>query len=280
MLGGNHTITDYTEFGLGSINPFRYRSYYYDTEIGLYYLKSRYYDPQTGRFISMDDISYLEPNYINGLNLYAYCLNNPIKHIDPNGNFVITIGSLITAAIIGAVVGGAIGGVYGGVTAASTGQNIFAGVMIGILGGLIMGAGAGVAGVFLAPAMAGASITFATATGATFVMGTAISTTAAVAIGIGTAFVSGAIGGAVVDVATQWANYGTINSVGSIGISALQWGVINTLNAFLGSSIEALSIFDIGIGFSKTAATIVSIITNIITGKLGLDMDVFRSKKG
>lgn len=283
---GNHKVLnpDGTESTdntfVGNINPIRYRSYYFDTETGLYFLQTRYYDPQIGRFINIDDISYLEPESINGLNLYAYCLNNPIKHIDPNGNFVITIGSLITAAIIGAVVGGAIGGVYGGVTAASTGQNIFAGIMIGILGGAIMGAGAGVAGVFLAPAMAGASITFATATGATFVMGTAISTTAAVAIGIGTAFVSGAIGGAVVDVATQLANYGTINSVGSIGISALQWGVINTLNAFLGSSIEALSIFDIGIGFSKTAATIVSIITNITTGKLGLDMDVFRSKKG
>ena len=63
---GNHIVTDYTEFGLGQINPIRYRSYYYDTETGLYYLKSRYYDPQTGRFISMDNISYLDPETIGG----------------------------------------------------------------------------------------------------------------------------------------------------------------------------------------------------------------------
>ena len=94
---GNHTITDYTEFGLGSINPFRYRSYYYDTETGLYYLKSRYYDPQTGRFINIDDISYLDPETIGGANLYTYCLNNPIKYVDPSGNSVIM--SLICASI-------------------------------------------------------------------------------------------------------------------------------------------------------------------------------------
>ena len=60
-----------------SINPFRYRGYYYDTETGLYYLNSRYYDPETGRFISPDNLNYLEPETINGLNLYAYCENNP-----------------------------------------------------------------------------------------------------------------------------------------------------------------------------------------------------------
>ena len=98
---GNHTVTDYTEFGLGNINPIRYRGYYYDTETGLYYLKSRYYDPQTGRFISMDDISYLDPETINGINLYAYCLNNPISYADPYGNLPF----FILTAIIGAVIG-------------------------------------------------------------------------------------------------------------------------------------------------------------------------------
>ena len=63
-----------------TINPFRYRGYYYDEETGLYYLNSRYYDPETGRFISPDSINYLESGAYNGLNLYAYCGNNPVNY--------------------------------------------------------------------------------------------------------------------------------------------------------------------------------------------------------
>ena len=75
-------ITD--ENHIGNLNPFRYRGYYYDTETGLYYLKTRYYDPETGRFISQDYIEYIAPDIINGLNLYAYCFNNPIGLCDPS----------------------------------------------------------------------------------------------------------------------------------------------------------------------------------------------------
>ena len=71
---------------IAELNPFRYRSYYFDTETGLYFLKTRYYDPEIGRFMTIDDISYLDPESINGLNLYAYCFNNPINCIDPTGN--------------------------------------------------------------------------------------------------------------------------------------------------------------------------------------------------
>ena len=71
---------------IGNLNPFRYRSYYYDTEIKLYYLKTRYYDPEIGRFMTIDGIEYLDPETINGLNLYAYCGNNPVSNVDPNGN--------------------------------------------------------------------------------------------------------------------------------------------------------------------------------------------------
>lgn len=84
---GNFIITPSIAGGeiLGNLNPIRYRSYYYDKETGLYYLKTRYYDPETCRFISMDDISYLDPQTLNGLNLYCYCLNNPIMYRDENG---------------------------------------------------------------------------------------------------------------------------------------------------------------------------------------------------
>jgi len=115
---------------IGCINPFRYRSYYFDSETGLYYLNSRYYDPQVGRFINADSIDYLEPENIQGLNLYSYCYNNPISYIDPTGHFVT---SLLLALTIGAV----LGGVYGGVSAVANGQNVFVGIAIGaVVGGL------------------------------------------------------------------------------------------------------------------------------------------------
>ncbi len=67
------TVIDEESEQTAELNPFRYRSYYYDTETHLYNLKTRYYDPETGRFVSQDDVSYLDPEHINGLNLFAYC---------------------------------------------------------------------------------------------------------------------------------------------------------------------------------------------------------------
>ncbi len=71
--------------GIAELNPFRYRSYYFDEETGLYYLQTRYYDPELGRFISADSIEYLDPETIGGLNLYAYCGNNPVMEFDFEG---------------------------------------------------------------------------------------------------------------------------------------------------------------------------------------------------
>ena len=82
---GNCTITKNTN-GLGTLNPFRYRGYYWDSNLGLYYLISRYYDPQTGRFINSDTLDYLDPETLGGLNLYAYCGNNPVMGVDPEGH--------------------------------------------------------------------------------------------------------------------------------------------------------------------------------------------------
>ena len=68
-------------------NPFRYRGYVYDTDTGLYYLQSRYYDPKTGRFINADDTAYVDTNSGTPLstNMFAYCENNHINKTDPNG---------------------------------------------------------------------------------------------------------------------------------------------------------------------------------------------------
>jgi RHS repeat-associated protein len=73
--------------GMANLNPIRYRGYYYDTESGLYYLQTRYYDPSVGQFISPDTPDYLAPDTIHGLNLYAYCNNNPVMGYDPTGHW-------------------------------------------------------------------------------------------------------------------------------------------------------------------------------------------------
>ena len=65
-------------------NPFRYRGYYYDTETGLYYLQSRYYDPHWGRFLNADGLIYSQAGLI-GYNMYTYCSNDPVMGYDPTG---------------------------------------------------------------------------------------------------------------------------------------------------------------------------------------------------
>ncbi len=70
--------------GIGYINPIRYRGYYYDNETGLYYLQSRYYDPEVGRFVNADG-QLTTGSDLTGLNLFAYCGNNPVNRVDPTG---------------------------------------------------------------------------------------------------------------------------------------------------------------------------------------------------
>ena len=66
-------------------NPIRYRGYYYDTESGLYYLQSRYYNPEIGRFISADGYA-ATGDGILCYNMFAYSSNNPIMNVDPDGD--------------------------------------------------------------------------------------------------------------------------------------------------------------------------------------------------
>ncbi len=80
--GNGNEITDTNNIGL--LNPFRYRGYYYDSETGLYYLMSRYYDPVTRRFLNADGY-FQSGGSILDANMSAYCRNNPITFIDPTG---------------------------------------------------------------------------------------------------------------------------------------------------------------------------------------------------
>jgi len=82
--------TFYANGGLSTTakkNPFRYRGYYYDSDLDLYYLQSRYYDSNTGRFISPDSLMSGVNGSLHGFNLYAYCFNNPISFTDSQGNW-------------------------------------------------------------------------------------------------------------------------------------------------------------------------------------------------
>ena len=182
---GNHKVMNpdgsknESDTFIGNINPFRYRGYYYDVETGLYYLKTRYYDPETGRFITIDDISYLAPDTINGLNLYAYCGNNPVMNVDPEGTwswnkfwkglaiaFVVVAGAaaiIVTGGIAsGAIAGGAVafanaattitlgiatGGLVGGYMQEAQGGSFWA----GWIGGAVNGAIQAIGGLVLGP---------------------------------------------------------------------------------------------------------------------------------
>ena len=176
---GNHIVLD--ENGkedtsltsIGHLNPFRYRGYYFDEESGLYYLNSRYYDPETGRFISPDILTILDETkgQINGLNLYMYCRDNPIMYTDdsgclPNwakwliGGVVIvglTIATIATGgvaggvagfilagalkgAVIGAVSGALVNGTISGISSAVNGEGFWLGFFDGAAHGFMSGA--------------------------------------------------------------------------------------------------------------------------------------------
>ena len=85
-------------------NPFRYRGYYYDTETGLYYLQSRYYNPQWGRFLNADSIMSGVNGSLDGFNLFVYCFNNPVNMEDGNGNWPNWIKKAIAVVAIATVV--------------------------------------------------------------------------------------------------------------------------------------------------------------------------------
>ncbi len=77
--------TDTTSINLSTINPFRYRSYYYDEETNLYYLNSRYYNPEWGRFVNGDKV--ITGQNIDSANIFVYCGNNSINAKDLNGKW-------------------------------------------------------------------------------------------------------------------------------------------------------------------------------------------------
>ena len=133
---------------VSTYNSFLYKRYYYDVETSLFWLSSRYYSPELCRLISPDSVEYLDPRSINGLNLYAYCNNDPINKYDLSGHFAISLTML--CLIIGAAIGATVGGIAAYNIAkdqGAEGWELFGWTMAGIVGGCIvggaLGAGAG-----------------------------------------------------------------------------------------------------------------------------------------
>ena len=125
-------ISDETSIALR--NPLRYRGYYYDSDTGYYYLKSRYYDPQIGRFINGDSQLNAKDGTV-GYNLFAFCNNNPIINSDHSGHSI-TLACIIVGAVIGALAGGHIAAK---VSKKKTGKVNGWAVTGGIIGGGVVG---------------------------------------------------------------------------------------------------------------------------------------------
>ena len=185
------TQTSYTQSGLNNttialLNPFRYRGYYYNVETNLYYLNSRYYDPQIGRFINADSLTNLDKESFNGLNLFTYCLHNPVNLTDSKGtswwsdlwdkikrNWDAIVGTIVSVAMvaggialtiftagtlanIGAtLIGAGVGSFLGGLQSKLNGNSYWGGYLGGFISGGLTGLGAflGSVGVFVGGAL-------------------------------------------------------------------------------------------------------------------------------
>ena len=212
--GNNNTVVEYSYDSwdkqisctgtlattLGAQNPFRYRGYVYDPETGLYYLQTRYYDPEVGRFINAD--MYVSTGQgILGNNMYLYCGNNPVVRADDEGDFW----NIVVGAVVGAIVGG--------VSAAINGDNVWAGIGIGAATGAISGATLGIG---LAVATVG--------------------TTATTVVGMGIATGGGMAASAIGEYTRQKANGEAING-GAIWREAFLGGASNLLGFGIGKAL-------------------------------------------
>ena len=84
-----------TANSIGNLNPLRYRGYVFDSETSLYYLQSRYYDPQLGRFINPDEYPATGQGLL-GNNMFTYCGNSPVVQKDSSGNAIETVFDIIS----------------------------------------------------------------------------------------------------------------------------------------------------------------------------------------
>ena len=99
---------------MASDNPYRYAGYRYDEETEVYYLMERFYDPDSGRFLTRDTVHGFEDDPLS-LNQYIYTQNNPVMYFDPSGNW--RIGVYFAASTINLFIGLLVGGGVGAIQA-------------------------------------------------------------------------------------------------------------------------------------------------------------------
>ena len=248
LVDGNGNIVveyDYSSYGkvevkkdtvgISKKDHIRYKGYIYDEETKLYYLISRYYDPEIGRFISPDSVEYIEPSGISGLNLYVYCCNDPINKYDPTGHFAITLTTLLIGGLIAGAIGAGIGlgtAVYKDVKEDGVWFNGDWTDYVGrTLGGFVAGFGVGIctvlgAGVGAAT-LGGTTATLFTSTGLTLSLGSALG------IGSGVAFATGMAGYAVRTGISRSEDFKVQNMFIEGGFNAVS-GALSVLGGYLG----------------------------------------------
>ena len=210
---------------MAEINPLRYRGYYYDAETGFYYLQSRYYDPNTGRFINADSYASTGQGLVE-YNMFAYCLNNPMDYSDYTGcapelwqwicsGLMVAGGIALTATGVGGPVGGALiaagaNSIVGAYVNEANGGSTTAGWVGGAVTGAISGLGAGLAGNYMVTASGAAGTACLTGLGK----------------GVAAAFGLGAIGSAAGSLVTAAIDSAPVDWK-EIGLTAVGNGAIN-----------------------------------------------------
>jgi RHS repeat-associated protein len=235
-LGSTRLLTDgrgaervrqaYTAFGAvldRAADLRRFLGREFDPDLGLYHLGARFYDPLLGRFITPDALVLEDVERFlaspQALNLYAYAANNPLRYVDPGGNFFWIV------AAIGAIVGAAIGAA----TAASNGGDLGT-ILLGALGGAAIG--------FLTGGLGGAPLLQSAILGAGIGGISALITGNNFWTGVATGFGFGAIGGALGSWSTLIGGQGLWVDVGNIAIEVAKGAAVGGLLGGVSSALQ------------------------------------------
>ena len=209
------------EGDLAEINPLRYRGYYYDSETGFYYLRSRYYDPENHRFINADTYASTDSGDAISCNMFAYCQNNPVMLGDEDGEFA----DWFVRVVVGAAVGVVTGAISALVTGGSAKDVIYSAAIGGITGAIVGGTGSLEAGKIVGRAVASAingGYTYYSARKAgASVGGAALAAGASAAISYGTASLSALAGDDLLVGTVSDLNIGLGGALTSSGVTAL-----------------------------------------------------------